>query len=140
MSAMLSKLNLASAVVLDPLAAAAILATRGEWSELAQRVASFVRQSHDGTWPVVGTAVTFASLGLSPEDFPTMKNGKNETVPDFRGITLAARAYGLNVRRTVDDFRAFYVPADPEALIAKVADQRKRAAAKSAAKRKSATK
>lgn len=125
MSALLSKLNLTNAQVLDPVAAAAILASRGEWSDLARTVASFIKNGNGGSWPVVGTAVSFESLGLTVEDFP-MKDEK----PNYSGITMAARGFGLNVRRTVDDFRAFYVPENPEAMIAKVRDQRARAAAK----------
>lgn len=134
MSALLHKLNLQNATILDPIAAAAILASRGEWSTLAKTVAAFVRNSNGGNWPVVGTAVTFESLGLAVSDFPVYESGTMKGKPNYSGITMATRAFGLNVRRTVDDFRAFYVPVDPEAMIEKVAAQRAKAAANAKAK------
>lgn len=100
--------NIDNARILSPSEALAILASRGEWSRLAQAIAPMLTDS------VVGSAVTFESLGLSVSDFKrtTASSTKAKGDVDYSGINAALRQYGLKTRETVDGFRAFYRPTD----------------------------
>lgn len=126
----LSKVNLAGLTILSPADALKVLAVRGEWSELARAVQSQL----NGT--VAGSVVRFDSIGLSPDDFKRTTKTATRSVGeiDYSGITTAARAYGLLVKRLTDESRGFYVPANADEIIARVKSQRVKAAAKAKTK------
>jgi hypothetical protein len=128
MSSILARLTFGEAVILTADEAMLIIAQRGEWSVLAQRVADYIAQQRGSL--TSGEAVRFDSLGLTQDAFPRTKEG----TANYSGIIAASRAVGLQVKRTVDDGRAFYVPRNPDALIESVKVQRTKAAAKAKAK------
>src|SRR5262245_32513037 len=130
MSAILSKLNLSNLTILSPDAALAILATRGEWSEVARQVAAILT-THDA-----GSVVRFDSVGLSPDDFKRTTATETAKVGDidYSGITAACRTYGILVKRLTDDSRGFYMPHNREDILARVKASKAKAAAKAKAK------
>lgn len=130
----LSKVNLAGLQVVSPDEALSMLAARGEWSALASAVFAQL----EGT--EVGSLVRFDSIGLEPADFARTTATASRKVGeiDYSGITSAARVFGLQVKRLVDESRGFYLPRNHAEIAAKVAAQRKAAAVKSAAARKAA--
>lgn len=128
----LSKVTFAGWNVYSPEDALSLLATRGEWSELARLVA----QRLDGTTP--GSLVRFDAIGLHPDDFKRTTASKSRKVGeiDYSGITAAARSKGILVKRLVDESRGFYMPHNSAELIEKAKVQRQKAAAKSKSKSK----
>jgi hypothetical protein len=132
-SSILSKVNLSGLTVVSPADALSMLASRGEWAQLAQAVAS---QLHGST---PGSVVRFDSIGLTPDDFKRTTKTATRKIGevDYSGITSASRGFGLLVKRLVDESRGFYVPQNADEIIAKVKQQRKTAAAKAKAAKKS---
>lgn len=128
MSNILHKLTFGNAVILTAEEALSVLAVRGEWSVVAQRVAAYMSETRGFNF---GEVLRFDSIGLAPTDFPTHKKTGE---PNYSGITAAARSVGLLVKRTTDDRRAFYVPQNREEVIERVRAQRAKAAAKAKAK------
>jgi hypothetical protein len=126
----LSALNLTNARILTPDEAIHEIAQRGEWMAVATAVARLMADRE------VGSAVRFDSLGLTANLFVRTKATKTQKVGDidYSAITNAARTVGLLVRPTVDDDRAFVMPADQDAMIAKAKATRAAAAAKAKAK------
>lgn len=121
--------GIGTVAIVGPDEALAQLASKGAWAQLAQLV--YARLVNEPT----GSLVRFDSLGLTPDDFKRTKASasKRKGDIDYSGITAASRVFGMQVKRLTDESRGFYLPTDHEQIRAKVAAQRKAAAAKAKA-------
>lgn len=112
-----------TAEILTPEEALAVLASRGQWADIAQAIARLL----DGA--SVGSVVRMAEVGLVPSDF-TNKAGE----VTYAGLAGACKSRGVMLKRLTDETRGFYVPANSAELIEKAKATRAAAAAKAKAK------